>query len=141
MQIRDERLRFTLASLTEDGEGGAPSQGSWLPHSCTMPTLHPRQWSSQPLSPSLEALGSTCSSPPGRVVAHCAVGDGHVATAAALAPSAAAQQTARAWPAAGELLTSGQRGKLAGPGKAQLWAEGEEGHDCWGTEYLLWAMR
>lgn len=67
-----------------------------------------------------------CSSPPGQVAAHCAAGDGRAATAAAPAPSAAAQQTARAWPAAGELLTSGQRGKLAGPGKEQQRAGDEE---------------
>lgn len=86
--------------------------------------------------PCLEVPLSTCSSPPGQVVAHCATGDGHVATAAAPAPSAAAQRTARAWPAAGELLTSGQRGKRAGPGKEQLWAE-SRGHVT--DRYLLWA--
>lgn len=85
-----------------------------------------------------------CSSPPGQVAAHCAMGDGRAATAAAPVPSAAAQQTARAWPAAGELLTSGQRGKLAGPGKEQQRAgdeelrsraEGEEEGD-WGGSQL-----
>lgn len=85
-----------------------------------------------------------CSSPPGQVVAHCAAGDGRATTAAALAPSAAAQRTARAWPAAGELLTLGQRGKLAGPGKEQQRAgdeelrsraEGEE-EGCWGGSQL-----
>lgn len=64
----------------------------------------------------------TCSSPPGQAAARCAAGDGHAATAAAPAPSAATQLTARAWPAAGELPTSGQRGRLAGPGMEQLWA-------------------
>lgn len=67
-----------------------------------------------------------CSSPPGQVAAHCAVGDGRAATAAVPAPSAAAQQTVRAWPAADELQTLGQRGRLAGPGKGQQKAGDEE---------------
>lgn len=81
------------------------------------------------LTPSLLASGrqSTCSSPPARGAAHCAAGGGRAATAAAREPSAAAQPTARAWPAAGELLTSGQRERLAGPGKEQLWAGQAEG--------------
>lgn len=66
------------------------------------------------------ATRSTCSSLPGQAVARCAGGDEHVATAAAPAPSAAAQPTVRAWPAADELLTSEQRGRPAGPGKGQL---------------------
>ena len=67
-----------------------------------------------------------CSSPPGQVAAHCAAGEGRTSTAAAPAPSTAAQQTACAWPAAGEQLTSGQRGKLEGPCKEQQRAGDEE---------------
>jgi hypothetical protein len=48
------------------------------------------------------------------------MGDEHVATAAVPAPSAAAQLTARAWPAADEPLTLEQKGRPAGPGKGQL---------------------
>lgn len=67
-----------------------------------------------------------CSSPPEQVAAHCAAGGGRAATAAAPGPGAAAQPTARAWPAAGELQTLGQRGRLAGPGKEQQRAGDEE---------------
>lgn len=67
-----------------------------------------------------------CSSPPGRAAAHCAAGDGRAATAAAPAQGAATQPTVRAWPAAGELPTSGQRGRLAGPGMEQQRAGDEE---------------
>lgn len=67
-----------------------------------------------------------CNSPPGQAAAHCAAGDGHAATAAVPAPSAAAQLTVRAWPAADELLTLGQKGRPAGPGKGQQRAGDEE---------------
>lgn len=66
------------------------------------------------------AAWGTCSSLPGQVVARCAMGDEHGATAAVPAPSAAAQLTVRAWPAADERLTLEQKGRPAGPGKGQL---------------------
>lgn len=59
-------------------------------------------------------------------MARCAVGGGRAATAAVPAPSAAAQLTGRAWPAADELLTWEQKGRLAGPGKGQQRAGDEE---------------
>lgn len=48
------------------------------------------------------------------------MGDERVATAAVPEPSAAAQLTVRAWPAADELLTLEQKGRPAGPGKGRL---------------------
>lgn len=74
---------------------------------------------------------STCSSPPGQAAARCATGDGRAATAAVPAPSAAAQLIGRAWPAADELLTWEQKGRLAGPGKGQLWGERTGACDGW----------
>lgn len=127
MQSGGIRLRSTLTEpQLEAGGGGVPS----LPQEpeAQQSAAHTPIWlSSYPITLSLGESRGTCNSLPGQVAAHCAVGDERAATAAAPARGAAAQQTVRAWPAAGELLTSGQRGRLAGPGKEQLWAGRAEG--------------
>lgn len=110
-----ERLRSILTGPTHCR--WVPSHGGHT-HPCRA-GVHPLR---RVPSAGSRAPCGTCSSPPGRAAARCAAGDGHAATAAAPVPSAATQPTARAWPAAGELPTSGQRGRLAGPGMEQLWA-------------------
>lgn len=66
------------------------------------------------------AAPRTCSSPPAWGVARRAEGGGRGATAAAPEPGAAAQPTARAWPAAGVPPTWAPRGSPAGPCRVQL---------------------
>lgn len=103
---------------------------------CEFGYSHPLQWGNASLLPlpvpapcqgwawrcSYEARAAprTCSSPPAWGAAHRAEGGGRGATAAAPEPGAAAQPTARAWPAAGVPPTWAPTGSLAGPCRVRL---------------------